>query len=68
MSQPMSNAEFRDHIKAIVGPAPKQDKPCVRKPTDRGYYPPKSTLVTASNINIVFPDGGWATPNDERNP
>ncbi len=40
MSQPMSNADFRDHIKAIVGPLPKADKPCVRKPTDRGYYPP----------------------------
>ncbi len=36
----MSNAEFRNHIKAIVGQLPKADKPCVRKPTDRGYYPP----------------------------
>ncbi len=35
----MSNAEFRDHIKAIVGPAPKGDRPCVRKPTDLGYWP-----------------------------
>lgn len=41
MSQPtMSNEEFRERIKAIVGPALKADKPCVRKPTDRGYYPP----------------------------
>lgn len=37
--KPMSNEEFRDHIKAICGPAPVADKPCVRVPTNRGYYP-----------------------------
>ncbi len=40
MKPHMSNEEFRDRIKAIVGPGPpKADRPCVRKPTDRGYYP-----------------------------
>lgn len=34
-------AEFRDRIRAICGPAPTlATKPIVRKPTDRGYYPP----------------------------
>lgn len=38
----LSAAEFRERIKMIVGlPKPSaQDRPCVRKPTDLGFYPP----------------------------
>lgn len=38
----MSTEEFRDRIRQLVGAPPQstQERPCVRKPTDRGFYPP----------------------------
>jgi len=43
MSYPyLSNEEFRERIKAILN-IPRVKGPCVRTPTDRGYYPPDKT-------------------------
>lgn len=39
----MSNAEFRDRIKGIMMPAPREPSPIVRVPSDRGYHPPMPT-------------------------
>jgi hypothetical protein len=53
MSPTMSNAEFKDRIRAICGPAPKAERPCVRTPEDRGYYPPSSEEQLAISNKIL---------------
>jgi hypothetical protein len=51
----MSDADFRDHIKAIVGPLPKADKLCVRKPTDHGYnWPPVRIFDVTSKTGATM--------------
>jgi len=50
----MSNEEFKDRIKAICGPAPKADRPCVRKPTDRGYHPPPTAVWVENSTMCVL--------------
>ena len=34
-----TTADFKERIKAMM-PKRVEDRPCIRKPTDAGYYPP----------------------------